>query len=54
MKKSLALLTALAACCVARADVKPHVVTTVVNGVTCLVNYDESRVAPYRLEDPLP
>ncbi len=53
MKKSLALLTALAACCVARADVKPHVVTTVVNGVTCLVNYDESRVAPYRLEDPL-
>ena len=31
----------------------PRVVTNVFNGVACRINYDESRIAPYALEDPL-
>ena len=31
----------------------PCVVTNTYGGVKCVVNYDESRVAPYELEDPL-
>ena len=31
----------------------PCVVTNTYGGVKCVVNYDESRVAPYDLENPL-
>ena len=46
---------AVMATAVAAAAVRtPHVVTnTYENGEKVLVNYDESRIAPYTLEDPL-
>ncbi len=35
------------------ATARPKVVTNDYHGVKCVVNYDESRVGPYSLEDPL-
>ena len=43
----------LSAATAATAMTLPCVVTNTYGGVKCVVNYDESRVAPYTLEDPL-
>ena len=51
--KSIVMLSALSVVLAAAAGVKPNVVTNVYGGVPCVVNYDESRIAPYTLEDPL-
>ncbi|MBR2839628.1 MAG: hypothetical protein IKE55_12650, partial [Kiritimatiellae bacterium] len=51
---SLGCAAALASAASAAAAMKlPCVVTNTYGGVECVVNYDESRVAPYELEDPL-
>ena len=51
---SLGCAAALAsAASAAEAAKAPSVVTNTYGGVECVVNYDESRVAPYELEDPL-
>jgi hypothetical protein len=52
MKAQVSLCVLLAALA-ASAGGGSLVVTNVYGGVPCVVNYDESRVAPYALEDPL-